>query len=670
MSKIKKYVLLFAGLVTAFTGFTACEISDDDDQLDQNTLGEAIKAQFTISIPMDSRSTTRQGSDVVQNDANIASFRGINDIKLYPSAVLSTAFDGTSSLIGSNIALTRLMIPDAVGVNNYMPGKNASNKALLTKSNSVVYGDVALQIGTRTFLFYGKAIGKDAVEAPATQYSATDFFKYGSLDVSGLEADPGTVGGFTFTPTTIYSTLANDVKTAGTTASNGLATYLTSIANASYTETGSTTATKWSATESINKGLYELYLSFKGMKAGSSANLQAALQDLYFGLAANHHPLALDIRNKINNSTYVSIDEDAKTLTFKDAYKNYPACISMPDGAAVLEWTGSAFQYSTNSALNYTQPATTDPNMTVASIQSYVYPANLYYRGISDILTSETSKATGTSNVFVDNKDWKNDIANTTNFADGNAITSKTRSVVLVEPVQYAVGRLDISVVKSASITGFTHNGTGQKKRDGSGNNYENVNPDDLRLTGVLIGGQKAVNWKFEPSTSGTEYTIYDNILESQKHLATTGETITEGEAPNQKTIFIGKALSSAITDYICQTLVLETYGPSGTTKDAVNVALEFENRGPEFVGSDGIVPTGTKFYLVGRLDVKDVTDTEAAKTGGKVFKQDFITRAQFTIADLKKAVNTIPDLRNPAVELGLSVDLSWQDGITFELSF
>lgn len=669
MKKIKKYVLLFAGLVIAFTGFTACASSDDDDQLDQNILGEAIKAQFTISIPMDSRSTTRQGSDVVQNGANIASFRGINDIKLYPSAVLPSAFDGTSSLIGSNISLTRLLIPDAVPVTNYMPGKTSDNNALLTKSNSVVYGDVALQTGTRTFLFYGKAIGVSAAEDPADDYTTTQFFKYGSLNAAGLVDNPGTVGGFAFTPTVIYSTLDETTTTAGTTASSGLATYLTSIANAPTAE-GSTTP-KWkSIDQATNKGLYELYQSFIGMKAGSSANLQAALQDLYFGLEANSHPVAVAIRNEIKNTTYVDIDDAAKTLTFKDAYKNYPACISMPDGAAVLEWTGSAFRYSTTSALNYTQPATTDPNMAVASIQSYVYPANLYYRGISNILTSEESRATGSSNVFVNDKDWKTEIATTTYFADGNAITSKTRSVVLVEPVQYAVGRLDISVTKGQTISSFTHNGTGKKKRDGSGNNYENVNPDDLRLTGVLIGGQKAVNWKFEPSTSGTEYTIYDNILESQKHLATTGETITEGEAPNQKTIFIGKALSSAITDYICQTLVLETYGPSGTTKDAVNVALEFENRGPEFVGSDGIVPTGTKFYLVGRLDVKDVTDNEAAKTGGKVFKQDFITRAQFTIADLKKAVNTIPDLRNPAVELGLSVDLSWQDGITFELSF
>jgi hypothetical protein len=55
-----------------------------------------------------------------------------------------------------------------------------------------------------------------------------------------------------------------------------------------------------------------------------------------------------------------------------------------------------------------------------------------------------------------------------------------------------------------------------------------------------------------------------------------------------------------------------------------------------------------------------------------KVFKQDYITTAKLTIGanSLKKAYNVIPDLRSPKLELGLSVDLKWQQGITFEQDF
>ena len=94
MSKIKKYVLLFAGLVTAFTGFTSCksdalEEIDSDPNEQEETLGKAIKAQFTISIPMSTGKATRQSGDIVQSAPNITNFRGINEIKLYPSALKS-----------------------------------------------------------------------------------------------------------------------------------------------------------------------------------------------------------------------------------------------------------------------------------------------------------------------------------------------------------------------------------------------------------------------------------------------------------------------------------------------------------------------------------------------------------------------------------------------------
>ena len=51
-----------------------------------------------------------------------------------------------------------------------------------------------------------------------------------------------------------------------------------------------------------------------------------------------------------------------------------------------------------------------------------------------------------------------------------------------------------------------------------------------------------------------------------------------------------------------------------------------------------------------------------------RVFVQDYTTTANFTIKDLKKAYVTIPDLRASQLQLGLSVDLTWQSGLTFDV--
>ena len=122
-----------------------------------------------------------------------------------------------------------------------------------------------------------------------------------------------------------------------------------------------------------------------------------------------------------------------------------------------------------------------------------------------------------------------------------------------------------------------------------------------------------------------------------------------------------------------------------------IYVAVEFlNNSGQDFVGFDGVVPEGGKFYLVAQLDPASATEAaNAAATGNKVFKQDFKTIANFTISagisntdpswvdgttentgGLGAAYNTIPDLRTPKLELGLSVNLNWQPGITFTHTF
>ena len=623
MNKMKKNFLMFAALVVSvvisFT-MTACSSSDDvldDTEEEYPTLGESIKAQFTISIPTEAKGVTRQTSDIVNAYQSIDYFRGINFIKLYPSALLPESFNGGASdkIIGRNIALTHLIIPGNTTVNNYIPGQQ-----LLSNSNSVLYGDVQLQIGTRTFLFYGMAIGKNKeANALLTTYTPNDKFINGFLNQNHLEDEITNVSDISFSPEPITTTSKSNTKRTA------ILTYLNSIAG----------ATGWSATAATtgeNAGFGKLYTDFIGMKAGSSTNLQIAIKDLYFALKDNKDPVAIAICDKIKNDTYVTIGDG--TLVFKENIAGYPATTDfLPDGAAVLTWTGSA--------LDYTVGKVSSSDMDVTSLESYVYPACLYYWGKSGILTSEESK----QSLFTATKDdtterlWS-DIANATNYANGNAITSTTRSVVLVSPVQYAVGRLDISV----SASGETLSDKGISV------NAHHVDVSKLKLTGILIGGQKAVNWKFEPISSSGESTIYDNIEVSN---AAAG----------------GLALQTNHDNVLNHTLVLESTGKEGTIEDNVKVALEFVNNDQDFIGATGIVPKGTKFYLVGELNAGNVASTEYNKTGGKVFKQDFITRAKFSIASLQTAINTIPDLRNPQVELGLSVDLSWKTGIVFDIN-
>ena len=87
-----------------------------------------------------------------------------------------------------------------------------------------------------------------------------------------------------------------------------------------------------------------------------------------------------------------------------------------------------------------------------------------------------------------------------------------------------------------------------------------------------------------------------------------------------------------------------------------------------DFYGNDGIILNGAKFYLVGKLDPEATTGTTKPTGVDRVFVQDHITKANFNITNLKGAYNCIPDLRTSGINVGLAVDLSWQDGITFNV--
>ncbi|MBO7129372.1 MAG: hypothetical protein J6W05_06335 [Prevotella sp.] len=654
MKKNFMYAFLSAIALSGAAGFAGCSSSDEIiDNPNYNPETNSVKTQFTISF-QNSVAKTRQSANVVQNTPDIANFRGMDQIKLYPflneGAVNTDPIAATDTRLGDGIVLKNMIKPNEIDLTtgsytqNSIP-KDATTpaKSLVGTSNSVLYNDVSIPVGTGSFLFYGKAIDETTGGKVVN----------GSLKPSYDEASYAgtTAGDITFSPEQIYPT--------GTTPSAvgaALATYLTNIAKAEHwaecaTPSDATDYATISANTWFNSGLGALYTKFIELKAGSSRTVEAAVQDLYRTIYKNTDAVSINIRNAILDATYAS-DARANTtdpltgnLNFtstvgNDAATYFPGDVNLPDGAALLSYTASSkiFAQVDNGAGNIA-------TMT-AAYEKYVYPASLYYYCNSGIKTSNSSQ----KDLYDGINTWNQIIAGYNKTAVGAA----TRSVAILDQIQYGVGRLDAKL-----------NSLAAKLYDKNGDEY--VTTNGFTVTGILIGGQKPVKFDFTPQTSTTTtipvYTIYDNIEKSNSSASMT-------------------ANQSNASDYN-YTLALETE-PNTT----VYIAVELLNNGEYFQGADGVVPTGGKFYLVAALNPTDAGSISANEHSlTQVFKQDYKTIANFTIpagtpntdstfdpttgnnTGLGKAYNTIPDLRAPEMELGLSVDLTWENGIIFNIT-
>ena len=107
---------------------------------------------------------------------------------------------------------------------------------------------------------------------------------------------------------------------------------------------------------------------------------------------------------------------------------------------------------------------------------------------------------------------------------------------------------------------------------------------------------------------------------------------------------------------------------------DVVRVVVELVNDADDFYGeANQLISHGSKFYLAATLNPTTAATYAADdNTKNRVFCQDVETAVAFTVGatSLKKAYNTIPDLRSPEMELGLSVDLTWKAGLSFNVTF
>lgn len=383
--------------------------------------------------------------------------------------------------------------------------------------------------------------------------------------------------------------------------------------------------------------LQSLLNNFKPV-AASSASVQAAVQALWdqvkgYTTTDGRDLVKASIEGTSNDKA--TIDGNNKVTLNAANLLGYPANLNIPDGAVAIDWSTPA------------SPVINGPStgLSVTDLTKYVYPAALYYRANSTIGVSsnaEVSKNYGSDS-------WGN-IAGSEKYTWSGTVGADTRSIALHDQIQYAVGRFDLSI-KAADGTLYDNYG-----------NAVTVNATDgFPVSAVIIGGQKPVKYDFTP-TGTVNYSIYDKVMNG---------TVA--------------AKVEATPSTVNHTLVLET----ATSAKQVNVAVELTNNtGAAFRGKDGTVPADGKFYLVGTLDLEKTAEYTNTNGRTKIFEQDYMTSAVFTIKQgtqksgdgdpvidtntegLGAAFNVVPDLTVSQLEVAFSVDLTWKSGLEFTISF
>lgn len=488
-------------------------------------------------------------------------------------------------------------------------------------ASSKIYSDVSVPVGTTHFLFYAHA-----PQGTKTVTNADNFTK-GVLDfTSGIDNATATSG--------ISAAL---VCVKGT--DNGSADKLLAVLNAV------AGVENWSnAAETTELG--KLYKNFITLKAGSANSIRLALQDLYNALGgvttgsdAEAKTIANNIRTAIKTDNVFTVTEQTnKTFAITTA-NTYPNNINLPDGAVELSYAKATktFSYAGKSGLTGIQ------QLDAAKI---CFPASIYYFQSSDLAATAAE---------LDNTAWPKTTSDWTSntvapwLKDGAAgwtasVQPTTRSIAMRKNINYGVANLATTVKCGAETLADNVDFKVSKPNEFTGT--VTVPAEGFTVTGLLIGGQPTkVGFDFQPASNDAfDYTIYDNNL----------------------TGIVAKNGAASTPNY---TIVLPNdKGHTATTvQDKVNVAIELTNNsGVAFRGADGIIPAGGKFYLVGQLDPKSKTVTGV--TNPAVFMSDYKTTLNLNITSLKNAYNTIPDLRSTKLQLGLSVDLEWQQGIQFDV--
>lgn len=621
MKRFQLFSLASAMLLASAAGFTSCS-SDSEDPLDggSGVAGQVVKTQFYLNIPYagndeggNARVSTRMTATNTQNNKN---FLGLQDMQMY-------AFDGEATGITSTSTSTKTI---KLGTSGNAPSKDDISTS--TTSWRSIYRDIEIPLGTKSLILYAKAS-----RTTTGSSNEKNNFQAGKLTNPYETAnDKTTLSNLNFSLNQIYKTdnFTSDgsviLEALNTVAKTKITT--TSGSELEWANVGQSTI----GTENERTALQNRYNNFVKATAGSANSVRLLITDLKNVIKGN----------KLEDDQVMAktiVDNCDKALG-KLISKTFPGDFNLPDGVAQVSWDDK------NKTFNFVSAASVNIGETVVGTGNNInfteitYPAELAYFVSSPVKTSE-NEITAASKLPNYNE-WVSGTSKWEGYED--EVKHRTRFVALKEPLQYGVACLQSKV--SCKTTALADNA--QQFGFKTDNTISVNGTENFTVTGILVGGQPfSVAWDFEPAnvkTNDFKYTVYDQNVDYGKN------NIATGTSNNYTLVFDNK---------------------DAKTKSKVYVTIELENNVENFYGAEGLIPKGSKFYLVGELDPNNTaiaTQPSTGETIDHVFVKDHTTIANFTITNLKKAYNHIPDMRTSKINVGLAVNLSWQKGITFNV--
>ena len=502
------------------------------------------------------------------------------------------------------------------------------------------FRQVGVPVGTTHLGFYGSTSG--------ALRTHEDRMKYGIIEVEGLsKSSYHGNSGIHFKPVQICT---SEADFGGSTVGANLFAFLNELMVV--TSTGVAPNDRWETSNDLI--LREAYKSMMELKTLSSQHVSLMLATVYkvvsaVAESAPGRPLADAIRTKIESVCTTAPTSTSTVAELKDEYLGFPDDIHLPMGAARIEWDDTQKEFIVPDEQTYASQL--DKQFSIMSMNDYCYPMNLQYQVLSDIVASDSLVAMPSSGTDTSLSDQWQHLIDSLYYGASTVVQSSTRSVAMTQQVNYAVGKLNL---KTRITTDDMYDAKGQPVDVSNG----------FTLKGYIIGGQRMVDYNFQPVEGSKEYAIYDTDLNG---------------GPQQVKRYV----------YTKENFVLGL----GTSADKdIQIALELVNNGPEFQGADGVIYHGATFYLVANLDPKEGTNRPIVNID-QVFCRDRATTVTLTIEGgypdtdgdgkpdtgydkygrpnplkgLATATYGLPKLEVPVLNLGLSVNLSWADGIWFE---